>query len=497
MTINIIRLIAQKNLRVFSLGELSALAHENGYSSAYLPRLVSLMKQKGDLVSLGYGLYTLPLELLAGGALHEFEIALAIAKNGAISHYSAFSHYGLTDQILNRTYVTVPKIPGSNLSSTTMYPVAHNQYVLIRVAPKCYWGVKYIFISEARICITDIEKTLIDGLNYPQYCGGFFEVVNAFDIGINQCSPDRLLEYAQKTSLVVCKRLGWVLEKINQLKDLQVILESMPMGYAQRLNPTGIAACPELKDTLIFKGGTALKKCYFGNYRFSQDLDFSIRTNCETNYNLNELIEKSCIMATHMAQEATHENISFISQPYIEKRPHPEGQKAFTIQARLPWHRDYFTKVYIEISYQELVLLPPNLCPIIHSYAEELNASLYVYPLEEIVAEKIRALHQFAKKLHERGWGRSRVRDYYDLWRIFSDYRDALNLDLLPNLIKQKCFHKDVPFSSVNTIFQETLMNNARTEWQTWLSDVVPNLPEYEKVMYELKNFLSNVITEK
>ena len=30
-----------------------------------------------------------------------------------------------------------------------------------------------------------------------------------------------------------------------------------------------------LRETLIFKGGTALKKCYFGNYRFSEDLDFS------------------------------------------------------------------------------------------------------------------------------------------------------------------------------------------------------------------------------
>jgi len=30
-----------------------------------------------------------------------------------------------------------------------------------------------------------------------------------------------------------------------------------------------------LRDTLVFKGGTALKKCYFGNYRFSEDLDFS------------------------------------------------------------------------------------------------------------------------------------------------------------------------------------------------------------------------------
>lgn len=30
-----------------------------------------------------------------------------------------------------------------------------------------------------------------------------------------------------------------------------------------------------LRETLVFKGGTALRKCDFGDYRFSEDLDFS------------------------------------------------------------------------------------------------------------------------------------------------------------------------------------------------------------------------------
>ena len=31
----------------------------------------------------------------------------------------------------------------------------------------------------------------------------------------------------------------------------------------------GIYQVPALRDTLVSKGGTALKKCYFGDYRFS------------------------------------------------------------------------------------------------------------------------------------------------------------------------------------------------------------------------------------
>jgi len=35
------------------------------------------------------------------------------------------------------------------------------------------------------------------------------------------------------------------------------------------------------KDLLIFKGGTALKRCHFGEYRFSEDLDFTLQRKAE------------------------------------------------------------------------------------------------------------------------------------------------------------------------------------------------------------------------
>jgi hypothetical protein len=39
----------------------------------------------------------------------------------------------------------------------------------------------------------------------------------------------------------------------------------------------GINAHEELSESWIFKGGTRLKKCYFETYRFSEDLDFTLR----------------------------------------------------------------------------------------------------------------------------------------------------------------------------------------------------------------------------
>ena len=39
----------------------------------------------------------------------------------------------------------------------------------------------------------------------------------------------------------------------------------------------GICGHEDLAENWIFKGGTCLKKCFFETYRFSEDLDFTLR----------------------------------------------------------------------------------------------------------------------------------------------------------------------------------------------------------------------------
>ena len=45
----------------------------------------------------------------------------------------------------------------------------------------------------------------------------------------------------------------------------------------------GIAKHEELSKTIVFKGGTVLKKIYFDDFRFSEDLDFTLLNNEITN----------------------------------------------------------------------------------------------------------------------------------------------------------------------------------------------------------------------
>lgn len=236
---DLVRAIAQTGLRVFDRHELMEIATRVDLKKTYVPRMMNLMVHNGEILFLGNGLYSLPPELLAGGPLHSFEIAMKLAKKGAISHRSAMAHYELTDQVFSKVYITVPKEKGANLSRTKEYELKGTRYNLIRIEPQHYWGIKPIFLGEARVWITDLEKTLIDGLSRPELCGGFREVLFAFEKGITQISPNLILEYGKRTSLVACKRLGWVLEQLDVHQEIREQLIALPMPYCQRLDAAG------------------------------------------------------------------------------------------------------------------------------------------------------------------------------------------------------------------------------------------------------------------
>jgi hypothetical protein len=65
-----------------------------------------------------------------------------------------------------------------------------------------------------------------------------------------------------------------ILEQASALGLLPNIIEK---DYILGWMLAGIDAHPALKATWVFKGGTCLKKCYFETYRFSEDLDFTLR----------------------------------------------------------------------------------------------------------------------------------------------------------------------------------------------------------------------------
>ena len=65
-------------------------------------------------------------------------------------------------------------------------------------------------------------------------------------------------------------------EIIKAAKSLGLPLSTVEKDYVLGWVLMGIQIHPEVQEKWIFKGGTCLKKCFFDNYRFSEDLDFTI-----------------------------------------------------------------------------------------------------------------------------------------------------------------------------------------------------------------------------
>ena len=144
----------------------------------------------------------------------------------------------------------------------------------------------------------------------------------------------------------------------------------------------------------------------------------------------------------------------------------------------------------------EEVLKPALKRRVIHEYGEPLEAEVRTYALEEIVAEKLRAILQHIAKLHTRGWSRSRARDYYDLWRVMEAYKDQLDLSNFVPFLREKCAVRNVSFEGPEDFFQEPMLSDVRSTWNQWLGGLVPGLKSFETVIGELRPQIEDLITQ-
>ncbi len=200
---------------------------------------------------------------------------------------------------------------------------------------------------------------------------------------------------------------------------------------------------------------------------------------------MERAVREACGAASSLLDE--YAPVEIACERYTEKNPHPGGQETFTIQARFPWQRQPQTRVMIETAVDEKILKPVQKRRVIHEYGEPLEAEVRVYALEEIVAEKLRAILQHVEELEERGWSRSRARDYYDLWRILRAYKDRMDLSDFASFLREKCAVRNVAFAGPEDFFEDRMLAYVEKTWNQWLGPLVPGLPTFQTVIGELR----------
>lgn len=249
--VELVRLLASQGDRIFSTERARELAPYAGIKDSYLCEALYHLRRNDWIVPIRRGLYALSY-LAYGIPAHEFEIAMNLASPAAISHWSAMNHHGLNEQIprtifvLTTTENSVPRKRGIKRKDGFYrgYRSGNATYRFIQVKPEYFFGTEEILIGNTWVSITDQERTLLDGLCRPQYCGGFAEALYAFNAVGDGLNIKRIVNHALRLNVAIAKRLGWVLEywgydssKFSELLELPV------KGY-RKLDPTEVRKGP-------------------------------------------------------------------------------------------------------------------------------------------------------------------------------------------------------------------------------------------------------------
>ena len=221
---------------------------------------------------------------------------------------------------------------------------------------------------------------------------------------------------------------------------------------------------------IILKGGTGIKKVYHRNYRFSDDLDFSLTypfKNKDLFIHMTEAVDK--------AKEEVGINFQ-ISSKLDKTETGFKGKIYFNIiqnAAGTPLS----IKIDITNYDNEIILLPTEKKKVFHSYSDELNAEIEVYPLEEIFAGKIRALIQ-----------RTRARDLYDTGMLY----DLINKNKVLQILDEKFGFKGVFLDISSLTKRKDDFSNA---WDASLNHQLKVIPDFEiffnkaiTIISEIKN---------
>ena len=101
----LVRRLAERGERIFTVKEAGQVASKVGLSAGYLHEGLHHLARSGWIVRLRKGLYALSGAVPGASPVHEFEIAMALVKPSAISHWSVLSHHGLTEQVPRKVFV--------------------------------------------------------------------------------------------------------------------------------------------------------------------------------------------------------------------------------------------------------------------------------------------------------------------------------------------------------------------------------------------------------
>lgn len=219
----------------------------------------------------------------------------------------------------------------------------------------------------------------------------------------------------------------------------------------------------KLKDIMIFKGGTALRKVFYPEWRLSEDLDFTILQKISP-----KVIRQSFEEIFPLLEEKSKITFSFDS--------FAPSTHAILADVQFAGPLGFKNRIAHDISLREKLVEEPEWREIKSGYDDIPEFKILVYSLNEILVEKIRSIIQ-----------RGKARDYYDVWRLLQE--SSFNSKRIRELLVKKCKITGVEYKP-DLVFDEDRLLEAKKFWLIALSRLTKGLPDFDVVVKDLRSQL-------
>jgi len=220
----LIRSLYDADLQTFSVTDAVRLS---GVGEKAVRNALNRLLRAGVIARVKPGLYNIvPFDLgdesdfLGSGPKIAVEIARrALPENTPffLSHGTAMTMHQLVTQPMLTVYLTAPK------QLRTVFTMGTEIRFVSSKAEKCF-GIENHWIDKSTaLPISDLERTVLDGLKQPNYCGGLIEVAKGFWMKRGELDLKKLVAYTKRMGVgAVTSRLAYLLH-LYQLADLEVL----------------------------------------------------------------------------------------------------------------------------------------------------------------------------------------------------------------------------------------------------------------------------------
>ena len=254
-----------------------------------------------------------------------------------------------------------------------------------------------------------------------------------------------------------------ILEAASTFRLLPSVVEK---DYVLGWLLAGINAHPEISESWIFKGGTCLKKCYFETYRFSEDLDFTVRDESHLDEDFLRPVLQDVVAWVTEQSGLTIPPDQLDFDIYANPRGRKSCQGKIAYRGPVSPTSGGWPKIKLDLTADERLVLPAVRREIFHPYTDRPADGLWVncYAYEEAFGEKLRALGE-----------RTRPRDLYDVVNLYRHTDTRPSASVLRDVLQQKCAYKQIPVPTVAILIPHRPA--LEQMWEDMLGHQLPVLP--------------------